>query len=164
MKEIKQRRIDKMFIDIAVVVSDQSKCLKLHVGSVITKDGYIISMGYNGSAAGFTNCCDQFKDSMNGHSDWADNFEIHAEMNAILFAARTGISTQNTTLYCTHIPCHNCLKHIIQAGISRVVWLNDWASVKYTQETNNLINNAGLVIERFETNENDQHKMENTEL
>lgn len=134
----KQEVIDQTYINIAKEISNLSNCLYFHVGAILVKEGRIISLGYNGSNKGFTNCCDKFekykeqiqeqkKDNnldpklREIHHNWTNNFEIHGEMNCLLFAARNGISTENTTLYCTHQPCHNCLKHLIQAGVSRII-------------------------------------------
>ena len=67
-------------------------------------------------------------------------------MNALMFAAKTGIPTDGATLYCTHIPCHNCLKHIIQSGIKRVVYKNDHPKVIYGEQTLKLISITGIKI------------------
>lgn len=116
---------DKLFIDMAKLIARESKCVSLQVGAVIVKDNRVVSMGYNGTVSGYINCnealdADVYK--RDDHTEWSNAHEIHAEMNAILFAAKNGISTDECTLYCTHEPCDQCLKNIIQAGITRVVF------------------------------------------
>lgn len=155
-QSIKQQTADLSYIQIASVVAQRSKCVKLQVGSVICLDDRIISTGYNGTPSGFKNCNEVFADDLTGHSDWSADFEIHAEMNALMFAAKIGIATNKSTLYCTHIPCHNCLKHIIQAGISRVVYKYDHYNVIYSEQTNQLIKTANLIIEKIIINENEK--------
>jgi dCMP deaminase len=151
----KQLEIDWTYIRMAEVLSERSKCAKLRVGAVVCVDDRIISTGYNGSPAGFKNCRDVFGEDLSGHSDWSADFEIHAEMNALMFAAKNGIATDGSTVYCTHIPCHNCLKHIAQAGVTRVVYLNDHYNVKYTDQTRELIATAGLTVEKLEKQDKD---------
>lgn len=116
---------DKLFIEIAEVLAKESKCVSLQVGAVLVKDNRIISIGYNGTVSGYNTCNESLQDGVfnrEDHTKWSDSHEIHAEMNAILFAAKSGISTNGCTLYCTHEPCDQCLKNIIQAGVKRVVF------------------------------------------
>lgn len=117
---------DSTFIEIAKTIAKESKCISLQVGAVIVKDDRIISMGYNGTISGTINCNEAFTQghfARKEHSAWSDAHEIHAEMNAIMFAAKNGISVNGATLYSTHEPCDQCLKNTIQAGIKRVVYL-----------------------------------------
>lgn len=115
---------DKFFIETARLLSDESKCCSLHVGALLVKDNRIISMGYNGTVAGTSNCNELVGKEFNReeHSKWSDAHEIHAEMNALMFACKNGIETKGATLYCTHEPCDHCIKNIIQSGITRVVY------------------------------------------
>lgn len=144
------------YLQIAYLISQESKCCSWKVGAVIEKDGRIISTGYNGSPAGGINCCehasengwlknkpspvivaghkegttafgraDNFvlaKEHRAAHSAWSSNNEIHAELNAILFAARKGNSIEGATLYTTLSPCPDCTKAITQSGIKKVVY------------------------------------------
>ena len=117
----------KMFMDIACRTAEESNCVKLKVGAVCVRDNRIILQGYNGTISGFVNCCSMGwdLDSEDGkiqHHKWSSAFEIHAEMNILAYAARNGVSLSGTTLYCTHEPCNNCLKHLIQAGVKMVVY------------------------------------------
>lgn len=115
---------DKFFIETARLLSKESKCCSLQVGALIVKDNRIISMGYNGTVAGTPNCNELVGKEFNRekHSKWSDSHEIHAEMNALMYACQNGISTDGATLYCTHEPCDHCLKNIIQSGIKRIVF------------------------------------------
>lgn len=135
---------DKLFIEIAEVLAKESKCVSLQVGAVLVKDNRIISIGYNGTVSGYYTCKESLRHGVfnrEDHTQWSDSHEIHAEMNAILFAAKSGISTNECTLYCTHEPCDQCLKNIIQAGIVRVVYKNRYKEDRCKSEyrTNNLI-------------------------
>lgn len=122
-----------IYLSIAENVSKFSKCEKISVGCIIVKDGRIITTGVNGTPKGYTNCCDTFDkknrpdELKNHHSEWSLNHEIHAEMNAILFATRNGIHIpEDSVLYCTHEPCNNCLKHIAALGIKEVYFINKY--------------------------------------
>lgn len=121
------------FLKITQLLAEESKCISLHVGAVIVKDFRIISMGYNGTVASYINCREAFVQrhfiSAN-HSSWSDAHEIHAEMNAIMFAAKNGIALEGATLYCTHEPCDHCLKNIIQTGIKKVIYINPYKKEK----------------------------------
>lgn len=113
-----QKQLDSIFLNIAKEISTLSKCNRSKVGAILIKDGNIISMSYNGTPAGMDNCCEK------------DNITlphvIHAEMGAILKAAKTGNSVDGSTLYLTLSPCLDCSKLILQSGIKRVVYLNEY--------------------------------------
>lgn len=105
---------DKFYMDIAKVVSEQSKCNRSKVGAILVKDGNIIAIGYNGTPSGFCNDCE--------HNDVTLPEVLHAESNAIAKCARSTSSAEGSTIYTTLSPCFECSKLIIQAGISRVVY------------------------------------------
>lgn len=111
---------------IAVNIASLSHCVAHKVGCIITRNDRIISTGYNGTVAGAKNCDDIFVENKDGHSAWSRINEIHAEMNALLVAAKNGISTNNCTLYTTLSPCPDCVKNIAQAGISRIIYMNEY--------------------------------------
>lgn len=109
---------NEYFINFALLTSLRSPSPKLKVGSVITKNNRIISTGYNG-----------YPSNSPHHSINRDGHEIntiHAEQNAICFAARSNISIEDSTIYVTHFPCLNCAKLIIASGIKNVTYLNDY--------------------------------------
>lgn len=114
---------DRNFINIAKEIASASKCVSKQVGAVIVKDGRILSTGYNGTPAGYKNCCDHWDGQYTPeHHNWSKTYEIHAEMNAIIWAARKGISIEGATIYVTLEPCADCSKNIIQSGIKRIVY------------------------------------------
>lgn len=117
----------------ALLTANQSKCVKYKVGAVAVKDARIICQGYNGSPSGFENCSDKFfgqdlsdPNVRKSHREWSKSYEIHAEMNILAYCARKGISLEGSMFYVTHKPCDNCLKHLIQAGVSEVIYLFDF--------------------------------------
>lgn len=118
---------DKNFMNIAEEIGSASSCISKKVGAIIVKDGRILSSGYNGTPAGYINCNDHWNgvDSKE-HHEWSKKYEIHAEMNAIIWAARKGIPIDGATVYCTHEPCHDCTKNIIASGIVKIVYLHDY--------------------------------------
>jgi dCMP deaminase len=128
MSEMESRACwDQYFINIASVVAMRATCPRRRVGAVIVKDKMIVSTGYNGSVRGSSHCDDIGCIMENGHCVAT----IHAEVNAILQAARNGISTLGTTMYITLNPCMSCYKLILNAGIVKVVCKEDTYQVSY---------------------------------
>jgi dCMP deaminase len=135
-------KFDITLMETAKVWAEESRCKRLKVGSVIAKDSRIISTGFNGTLPGQDNNCEidctvckglgyieEVKcERCNGGGKITNDFVIHAEQNAILFATKYGISTKDATLYCTHSPCNMCAKIIAGAGIKRVVYEKDYRS------------------------------------
>ena len=114
---------DQSFINIAKEIALASKCVSKQVGAVIVKDGRILSTGYNGTPAGYKNCSDHWEgEYTKDHHDWSKTYEIHAEMNAIIWAARKGISIEGATIYVTLEPCSECSKNVSARGIVRNVY------------------------------------------
>ena len=119
MKDRKQNKYDKAYLRIAREWGQLSYCLRKKVGAIIVKDRMIISDGYNGTPSGFENCCEDDE----GLTKW---YVLHAEANAILKVARSTQSCEGATLYITMSPCKDCSKLIHQAGITRLVYQNDY--------------------------------------
>ncbi len=114
---------DINFINIAHEIASASKCVSKQVGAVIVKDGRILSTGYNGTPTGYINCSKYWNDKYTKeHHEWSKTYEIHAEMNAIIWAARKGISIEDATIYVTLEPCSDCSKNLIASGIKRIVY------------------------------------------
>ncbi|MFH0820742.1 MAG: cytidine/deoxycytidylate deaminase family protein [Candidatus Peregrinibacteria bacterium] len=110
---------DEYFMELARTVGTRSTCPKAQVGAVLVKDGSIISTGYNGAPMGEKHCDEVgHNESPDGHCQRA----VHAELNAVLQAAKHGNATNGSTLYITHFPCNNCLKAIRNAGIVDIVY------------------------------------------
>lgn len=110
---------DELGIRLAIVYSTRGTCLRAQVGAVIVRGGRAISAGYVGSPSGQPHCTDA---GCLLAEDGGCIRTVHAEANAISFAARAGASTEGSTLYTTHSPCLGCAKLIINAGIRRVVY------------------------------------------
>ncbi len=115
----KQLRYDKAYLRMAHSWSKLSHCNRKQVGAIIVKDEMIISDGYNGTPGGFDNCCED----ENGDTHW---YVLHAEANAILKVAKSTNNCKGATLYLTHSPCKDCSKLVLQAGITRLVYTEQY--------------------------------------
>ncbi|MBS9782715.1 MAG: dCMP deaminase family protein [Arcobacter sp.] len=140
---------DKVFINIAKEIASASKCVSKQVGAVIVKDGRILSTGYNGTPSGYTNCNEHWNNLYTKeHHEWSKTYEIHAEMNAIIWAARKGISIEGATIYVTLEPCSECSKNLIAAGIKKIVYEKAY---EYTNSEiiSKFIKDNGVCIEQI---------------
>ena len=128
---------DLMFMSMALLVSQRSTCLRGSVGAIFTRDNRIISTGYNGSPSGQPHCspdiCNQSEKCQNS---------IHAEANGIAFAAKHGVELLGSTLYVTSSPCLACAGLLINAGISKVVYLNRYHDMSGIH----LLTDSGVVV------------------
>ena len=150
----------KIYLNMCNDLTPMSKCSKHKVGALIVKNNRIISNGLNGTPSGYINCCDKFKGvdvtvepGRSMHRDWAENFEIHAEMNAVLFATRNGVNLNNSVLYCSLEPCFNCLKHACVAGVKEIYYSKKHKHNLDTAEAQELIHNLGIKIKYVELHE-----------
>ena len=153
---------DKYFIDIALRTAEESKCVSLKVGAVIVKDKRIIAQGYNGTPSGQLNCNEALEQGLykrEHHHEWSLVNEIHAEMNALMFAAKYGIPVEGCTMYVTHQPCDQCIKNIYQAGIKRVVYVYPY---QHSTTDNIFMNLEGMKVERY--GEPEQEESEQPEI
>ena len=134
----------------ALLLSQESKCVSKKVGAIIVKEGRIISIGYNGTPAGYENCSDHFNSDFDreAHHEWSNSHEIHAEMSCLLYAAKNGISIDNSVIYVTLQPCQHCLKNLIQSGITRIYYLfsYDKAGAVFGDKTKRILSDE---IENF---------------
>lgn len=149
----------KFFLDVASRLAEESHCISLHVGAVIVRDKRIISMGYNGTPEGLPNCDDQFAKGIfrrEEHHEWSLINEIHAEMNALMYAAKNGIPVQDCTIYVTHKPCYECMKNISQSGIKRVVYLHDY---KYSDISEGTSKYMGVNVEHYDPLRTEDNKI-----
>lgn len=113
------------FMRILNEFSKLSHCVSKKVAAMAVKDGRIIATGINGTAPGYTNCDDIFDAASfdrDLHHQFSNTYEVHAEMNMILYAAKNGISLNGATLYCSMMPCWNCIKHISVTGIKTIIY------------------------------------------
>ena len=117
-------KIDLAHLEVAEVYSRLSKARRLKVGAVIVKENRVISIGYNGTPAGWDNNCEK---EVNGDLETKAEV-IHAEANAIAKLARSNEAGLDSTMYITHAPCFECAKLIYTAGIKRVYFRNHYRS------------------------------------
>ncbi len=111
----KQHKLDLRYLKMARIWSENSYCVRRKVGALVVKDKMIISDGYNGTPSGFENICED-------DNNVTKPYVLHAEANAITKLARSNNNSEGSTLYVTASPCLECSKLIIQAGIKRVVY------------------------------------------
>ena len=124
---------DTYFMEIATVVARRSTCLRAQVGAIVVKDRRVLTTGYNGAPAGLAHCaqagCVRQKLGIPSGQRHELCRGLHAEQNAIIQAAVHGVSIKDGTMYSTAYPCSLCAKMIINAGIKRVVYQNDYPDV-----------------------------------
>ena len=138
----KQSDLDKRYIRMASIWSENSYCQRRKVGALIVTDIMIISDGYNGTPSGFENVCED-------DNNVTKPYVLHAEANAITKIARSNNSSDGATMYVTASPCIECAKLIIQAGIKRVVY-----SEHYRLEDGiELLKRAGIEVVFVDTSE-----------
>lgn len=133
----------KMYMRVAHAVSESGTCDRAKVGAVLVKNGCIIGTGYNGSARGDEHCSDV------GHL-MRDNHcvrTIHAEENAIINAAKNGVSTIGAVMICTHKPCLRCCQRAINAGVEAIYYDVDYG-VK-DKDRDKLLDRAGIRVVYF---------------
>jgi dCMP deaminase len=120
------------FTNIAIAVREKANCLGSKVGAVLVRDGRIIATGYNGTPSGMKNCLDGgcYRCANREHFKTGEGYDrcicVHAEQNALLSAARFGISVEGASVYVTMQPCFGCLKEMLQARINDVHYLHPW--------------------------------------
>jgi dCMP deaminase len=123
---------DRYYMGIACAIRKRANCLGKKVGAVLVLEDRIIAAGYNGTPENMQNCdeggCDRC--SNREHYTSGSGYDVcicvHAEQNALLSAARFGISVRGATLYTTVRPCFGCTKELLQAQVSSVYYLHDW--------------------------------------
>jgi len=124
---------DKRFMDLAKNVASWSSCVRKgrQVGAVIVKNKRILTTGYNGAPAGVMSCKERgfcLRDKLNIPSGTRAEmcYAIHAEQNAVIQAAKMGVKVEGATIYVTHQPCSVCTRILINAGISRIVYEQEY--------------------------------------
>lgn len=144
---------DKRFMDLAYSIASWSSCYQENrkIGAIIVKNKRILTTGYNGAPSGIVNCVERqecLRRKMNIPSGTQQEicYAVHAEQNAIVQAAKLGVSIEKATIYCTHQPCALCAKMIINAGIERIVYKEGYPD----EFSLMLLNEAAVKLERFE--------------
>ena len=131
----KQKLLDQRYLDMAGIWAQNSYCKRRQVGALLVKNKMIISDGYNGTPSGFENQCED-------ENNTTKPYVLHAEANAITKVARSNNSSDGATLYVTSSPCIECAKLIIQAGIIRVVFSENYR----VEDGINLLKRAGIEV------------------
>ena len=131
-------KFDRPYLEMAEIWARNSYCKRRQVGALLVKDKMIISDGYNGTPSGFENVCEE-----NGVTK---PYVLHAEANAISKVAKSGNNSEGATLYVTAAPCIECSKLIIQCGIKRVVYKDEY---RLTDGVD-LLRRAGIEVEKID--------------
>ena len=145
------RNWDNYFMDIADLVKTRATCMRRQVGAIIVKDNRILTTGYNGAPSGITECIRLKKckrQELNIPSGQRHEIckGVHAEQNAIIQAAYSGVSVKGSTMYVTDMPCNICAKMIINSGISKVIYKSDYPD----KESLSLLKEGGVRIVSLE--------------
>jgi dCMP deaminase len=120
------------YMNIAIAVRQDAKCLGRRVGAILVRESHIISTGYNGTPSGVKNCTDGGCVRCKNKKDFQDSVGydvcvcVHAEQNALISAARFGNAIEGATAYSTMQPCFSCLKSLLQAKIRNIYYLHPW--------------------------------------
>jgi dCMP deaminase len=139
MKMKKQKEMDETNLKMAKTWAELSYCTRKKVGALIVKNGMIISDGFNGTISkSKPNVCE----NIDGETHW---WVLHGEANAILKCAKHGQSCDEATLYQTHSPCKDCSKLILQAGIKRVVYIEDYKDLAGID----LLLESGIIVDKM---------------
>lgn len=143
---------DARFVELAGTIAQWSSCYQENrkIGAVIVKNKRILTTGYNGAPAGLRSCaergeCLRRKLEIPSGTRHELCYAIHAEQNAIIQAAKLGVSIEGATLYCTHQPCVICAKMIVNSGIARIVYVEGYPD----EFSISLISEAGVALEQF---------------
>ncbi len=132
---------DEYFLKLAMLVSERATCPRMHCGCVLVRDKRILSTGYNGSIPGDVHCEDAGCYIVDNHCIRT----IHAEMNALLQCSVHGVSTLGATAYVTNMPCTNCAKSLVSAGIKEIVIFSDY----HNTQAEEFLEIAGVPIRRL---------------
>ena len=131
-------KFDSRYLEMAEIWAHNSYCKRRQDGALIVKDRMIISDGYNGTPSGFENICED-------ENGVTKPYVLHAEANAITKVAKSGNSSEGATLYVTASPCLECSKLIIQSGIKRVVYRDEYRLT----DGIDLLRKAGIIVEKI---------------
>ena len=140
--DTKQKLLDQRYMRMARIWAENSYCERRKVGALLVKNKMIISDGYNGTPSGFENKCED-------DTNVTYPYVLHAEANAITKLARSSNNSDGSTLYVTASPCIECAKLIIQAGIKRVVFSENYR----LEDGINLLKRADIEVEQVEASD-----------
>lgn len=120
---------DQYFIAQAAILSTRSTCTRRHVGAILVKEHRIIASGYNGAVSGTPHCTEVGDYVVDGHCIRA----VHAEQNALMQAASMGIAVEGSEVYVTDVPCVQCTKLLLQAGIKKINFMRDYHNDEFAE-------------------------------
>lgn len=146
-----RQHLDDYFLSLLPHIATRSTCLRRQIGALLVRDKQIITSGYNGPPTNIDRCivCIREQENIPSGERQERCYAVHSEVNAILQAARHGISTLGTTLYVSTFPCSICARILINAGIVRIVYTDEYTD-PFAKE---LLERAEIKMER-RTNEN----------
>ena len=122
---------DDIYMSLAADLARRSHCVKAQVGAVLTRETRIISIGYNGPPSGTHNCDEEWPETGCARdSRGSCSLALHAEENAIIYAARNGASLEGATLYTTLSPCLSCARLIFASGVRKMLYKHSYAAYK----------------------------------
>jgi dCMP deaminase len=142
-----QKNLDKLYMATAALHSDLSHARRAKVGAVLVTDHGVTLTGYNGTAKGRDNNCEDLKPQAFPHEPALETKPevIHAELNCILKAAREGVSCVGSTVYVTLSPCVQCSAMLVQAGVKRVVYKTPYRDMNGL----NLLKSVGIEVQSY---------------
>lgn len=167
--------IHETFLSMALILAQRSHCVRKKVCALAVKDQRILASGINGTPPGFINCDQIYTDDniahgmfecngrqiLNDHHSFSEKYEIHAEMNMIIFAAVRGIKLEGCTVYTTVQPCRNCLKHLSMLKIKNIYFYEPYD--KFTdldqQEITQFCEKINLNLYKLEIDKNQIQKI-----
>ena len=133
---------DQMLLEMAVTASKRGTCLRLQVGAVIARDGRPLCLGYVGAPSGMPHCTPE-----TCSLEIPCTRTIHAETNAVAWAAREGIKLRGASMYCTTSPCETCAKLLINTGIERFIYLSEYR----LKEPVLMLRKSGILCYQYDT-------------
>tara|TARA_B100000085_G_scaffold284763_1_gene318713 strand:+ start:56 stop:523 length:468 start_codon:yes stop_codon:yes gene_type:complete len=146
-----KKKFKLAYMDVAQRFSELSHSQKLKVGCIIVKDNRIISIGYNGMPSGWDNVCEDaeiVEGTYEPEKYYRSKPEVlHAESNAIAKVAKSNESCDNAALFCTHQPCLECAKLILQSGITSVYYNTSYVSLNYGSGLE-FLKQSGIYVEQ----------------
>ncbi len=152
MLPVERPSFHDIYMDLAQNLAQKSHCVKIKVGAVLSKDTRIVSLGYNGPPAGTHNCDEEWPGQGCARDRKGScSLALHAEENAILYAAKNKVNLEGATLYVTLSPCLSCARTIYTMGIKKVYFLNSYAEYKGLEvdEGVEFLRKFGVGVEKY---------------
>ncbi|MBN4081775.1 dCMP deaminase family protein [bacterium AH-315-C07] len=150
---MKRPDFNEIYMELAEILARKSHCVKANVGAVLVKDTRIVSVGYNGPPSKTHNCDEEWPDEgCPRDNNGGCSLALHAEENAIIFAAKNGTGVEGSTLYMTLSPCLPCSRLIYTAGIKKLYYLYSYADFKGFDKDEGLefLKTFGVKVHRFQ--------------